>query len=153
MDSLDLLAKLPCKIPVEAYVGYRIWEVTQDGRLYAVLHDFEWPMRQPAEAPTLVPSGILNEGFHAFATAQSAWNAFDETCDEAPHLYLALGSVALWGDVTFENDGNAMRATRAYPLSLWTTYDPEANAFIATAGQRYGVDVFACPLFARAEVA
>lgn len=135
------IVKLPSKITVDSYVGYRIWEVSPDGRLQAVMNDYEWPSREPAESS---PLSLIDGGFHAYTTARAAWNAFDELCEEAPHLYTAIGSVALWGDVSI--DEPTIRATRAYPITLWTTFDPQANCFIRMAADRYGVEVMSCPI-------
>jgi hypothetical protein len=129
--------KLPSMI---TFVGYRMWEVTSECRLYAVMSDYEWPARQPAESTPI----DLGEGFHAWMSPHDAWKALGEMYDDAPHLYLAVGSVALWGKVCWEDD--TLRATRAYPLELWTTFDGETNGYVNRAAQRYGLDVVALPL-------
>jgi hypothetical protein len=95
-------------------------------------------------SPSTTAHVALDEGFHAWIDARDAWKALGETYDAAPHMYLAVGKVCLWGEVSLEQE--SVRATRAYPLELWTTFDPETNRYVARAAQRYGLDVVVLPL-------
>lgn len=132
--------KSPTKITVEAVTAYRLWYVSEDGGLHALFERFEWPARAPAEA---LHFGAV-DGFHAYVTPRQAWRGMGETWDEAPHLHLAVGAVALWGTVQRERD--QYRATRAYPQTLWATFDGEGNRRCRLAADRYGIDFVARPL-------
>jgi hypothetical protein len=136
--------KTPTKITIEAIIAYRSWVIEPDGTLCALYNDYAWPARRPAEADVSVP----DFGLHAWETPASAWQALDAICDSYPHLYVATGAVALWGDVAF--DGRAYGATRAYPCALWRTFDPETNRRAFLAADRYAIDVTARPLEAGA---
>jgi len=132
--------KSPTKITVEAVTAYRVWHVEHDGTLHALFNDFQWPVREPAIASSF---GVV-DGFHAYASPERAWSAISEIWDEAPHLYLAVGAVALFGEVS--EQGDCYRASRAYPLTLWATYDQETNGRARLAADRYGIEYAARPL-------
>jgi hypothetical protein len=132
--------KSPTRITIEAVTAYRVWFVDDDGTLHALFEQFQWPVREPAEA---MHFGVV-DGFHAYASPGRAWASLGELWDEAPHLYLAVGSVALFGRI--EEDGERFRASRAYPLSLWSTFDDETNRRSRLAADRYGIDYAARPL-------
>ena len=134
--------QMPVQITVEADIGYRSWRVEADGSLHAVFQQYEWPARQPAEAQSS-DDGL---GLHAWYRPEEAWQAFGDACDEGPHLYLVAGSVALFGDVSYDDDSDQYRATRAYPVELWSAYDPETNQRAALAAARYGIELRAKPL-------
>ena len=134
--------KSPIRITVEAVTAYRGWYVAEDGTLHALFDQFQWPVREPAEAAHF---GSV-DGFHAYASAAMAWRSIGETWDEAPHLYLAVGSVALWGQVEIDDSGQQYRSSRAYPLTLWKTFDEETNRRSRLAADRYGIEFAARPL-------
>lgn len=134
--------KPPAKITVEAVTGYRMWYVETDGTLHGLFDQFEWPMREPAEA---VYFGAT-EGFYAYPSAAKAWQGMDEIWNEAPHLYLAIGTVAMWGQLDCDESCEFYRSSHAYPVTLWTTYDEETNRRARLAADRYGVEFAARPL-------
>ena len=132
--------KTPTRITVEATTAYRVWSLESDGTLWALYDNYQWPVREPAEA---LHFGAV-DGFHAYASPAEAWASLGEIWDEAPHLHLAIGSVALFGRVV--QDGERYRASRAYPLCLWKTFDEDSNRRARLAADRYGIDIMARPL-------
>jgi hypothetical protein len=138
----EKIMQMPVAITIEADIGYRSWRIDPDGTLHALFSDWAWPVRRPAEADA-IDDGL---GIHGWYRADEAWRAMGDFYDEAPHAYVVCGSVALFGDVNYDDDSDQYRATRAYPLELWETFDPETNRLAGLAAARYGIELSARPL-------